>query len=563
MIILKVHFQKRFFSFCSAVLIACFFMLFSFPQVKASADSYPIQFTTAQTLALYGNKIQGAVFNGTTTQFVEFEYYKSTKDILASYNSLMSGGVPYASGLSYAENLFGVYYDSTRPRWNAQIKSTNVSDLSPRWFASEYPTRQEVAPYNFVIYRCRIPDLQKIPDRYVSVQLNFDFSLTLPNIERFRSIYGFSSEQMTSLTDNGSGSAGSYASELDLYSATDMYNPIFVTSNWRYAGSTHNFNVAHHPVTNALAGQADSVPNSQDWYESMAYPCPNFALHAIDTDTLQNPVDISSLVFRIRGAQSVVVHEDGSQSDFTYPYVYIMIMCPIVWGNITPPEPEQTTPNYSDQIQNIEVGVGDININLDETNNRLDLILEKLDDIYENQIAPEINVDVDLTEEGPLSWVGTHIDNLGDTIVDGIQGLFVPTQTDLINFKLSLEQQKNATFGGLVQADGLLSNTVFQRIMRTEPVDYIDMPLLDIPVVNFQMDAATFRNQGFDIITADNGEEKVRVPLKPDQARWGWFYELLAWAIDIVCTIAVVNMLANKLNGVIVGKKVVELEDDC
>ena len=522
-------------------MVTCFFILSSGTfQIDASADSYPIQFTTAQTIALYGNKIQGAVFNGTTTQFVEFEYYKSTKDILASYNSLMSGGVPYASGLSYAENLFGVYYDSTRPRWSAQIKSTNVSDLSPRWFASEYPTRQEVAPYNFVIYRCRIPDLQKIPDRYVSVQLNFDFSLTLPNIERFRSIYGFSSEQMTSLTDNGSGSAGSYASELDLYSATDMYNPIFVTSNWRYSGSTHNFNVAHHPVTNALAGQADSVPNSQDWYESMAYPCPNFALHAIDTDTLQNPVDISSLVFRIRGAQSVVVHEDGSQSDFTYPYVYIMIMCPIVWGNITPPEPEQTTPNYSDQIQNIEVGVGDININLDETNNRLDLILEKLDDIYENM---GVSVEgVDLTEQGPLSWIGTHIDNLGTSIVNGVRGLFIPSQADLINFRLNLQSDFQIHFPAFFTADDKVHNlySIFENSVT--PRSSITVPTVSMTV----SDVANNQNANFSF----GGYE---VPLKPNQDRLGILYDSLAFIIDAIATLGIINMLRSKIRKIFSG----------
>lgn len=529
-------------------------MLFSCPQIEASADSFPIQLTAAQTLALYGSSIPALYFNGTSTSYVNFEYWRSSKQIVAEIEDAFETS-PFISTYT-SQNVFGLDYTY----WN----NASQGQSYPDWFSKSSGTvseKQDFSQMEFLIYRWQ-GDPSRISVNTNSFQFNLNQSVTLSGIDRIRSFVGFSVDTVTDLSSRHNVNYNNYHSQIDLYASGSSAS--FYTGTETKINGSFYFGCAYMPVYFASAfghNEITGTPTEGSMNNWLA-PCPHMVLIPIDSGALSSPVDLEKQVVNIRAAQGVICNQGTSTNpDYTAPYVYIIIACPIVWGDITPPEPEQTTPNYSDQIDNIQSGVGDININLDSTNNRLDTIIQQLDDIYEN-MGVSVDVDLDLTEEGPLSWLATHIDNLGGTIVNGIKGLFVPTQQDLVEFKLSLEQQKNATFGGMVQADGILSNTVFQRIMRSEPVDYIDMPLLDIPVVDFKLDAETFSNQGFTIID-DDGEDKVRVPLKPDSERWGWFYELLAWAIDIVCTIAVVNMFVNKLNGVIVGKKVVELEDDC
>lgn len=540
-------------------------MLFSCSQIEASAESYPVQLTASQSLALFGEHIPAMYYNGGSVEIVNFDFWKTSSGITESIRQVFDTD-PYISAY-LSKNPFGLDLAD----WSAELRSVNAL---PQWFSGygtsgKYPLKEEVCVQEFLIYRWQ-GQPSNVPSSGAGrgdFQISLEQSIPLDGIERARFAMGYSVATVNDITADSLTSASDLNSTYNLYAGSDSLNPVFTTSNAfrRTSGTLNKFNIAYFPMYNRLSNTTGDTWQTTDyWLNAACCPCPQMALMFCDI-AFNEQTTISKQDAIIRGAKGVQcisnTFQESQTADYTEPYVYLILMCPTLWGSVTPPQPLETTPNYSEQIDNIQSGVGDININLDSTNNRLDTIIQQLDDIYEN-MGVSVDVDVDLTEEGPLSWLATHIDNLGGTIVNGIKGLFVPTQQDLVEFKLSLEQQKNVTFGGMVQADGILSNTVFQRIMRSEPVDYIDMPLLDIPVVDFKLDAETFSNQGFTIID-DDGEDKVRVPLKPDSERWGWFYDLLAWAIDIICTIAVVNMFANKLNGVIVGKKVVELEDDC
>ena len=144
-------------------------------------------------------------------------------------------------------------------------------------------------------------------------------------------------------------------------------------------------------------------------------------------------------------------------------------------------------------------------------------------------------------------------------VVDGVRGLFVPTQSDILNFRLGMNTLVSDTFAPFADAQ-TIRDTVASRIMGVSSVSTLDLPLMDLRSagVDFYLPASTFTDNGFDVV-----DNKVKVPLKPRQDEWGFFYELLAWSIDVVCTIAFINMLLNKFHGLVVGKKVVELENDC
>lgn len=202
-------------------------------------------------------------------------------------------------------------------------------------------------------------------------------------------------------------------------------------------------------------------------------------------------------------------------------------------GDITPPQPLETTPNYSEQIDNIQTGVGDININLESTNDRLDQIIEKLDDIYNNM---GVSVDIDTTD------IQNSISNAASSIVSGIRGLFIPSQTDLINFRLNMQSDFQNHFPAFFTAEDKLHNLYSIFSNSVTPRSKISVPLVQMSIPDVSNNtSADFSFGGFD------------VELKPNQDKLGILYDSLALVIDFIATLAVLNMLRNKLHRILEG----------
>lgn len=600
MIILKLHFQKRFFSFCSVVLIVCFFVLFPFSQIVASAEetstsagsssgsvSYPVELTVPQSLALFGSQIPAYFYNGTSVEVVNFEFYKSSQEIVSSIlQSCSSSSVlpnPFISGYS-VKNPIAIDNGSSGEYYFNRVQSSNRADLSG-WIvdSSGNVSKSNLCGYNFLIYKwdgvpLRIPDSSH--SNGFDFQFSFDLSVNLTDLDGLRFAMGVSCGQYsnTKFVLDSSYNMSGYYSELDLLHS-NSYTPFWVSSDLVSVYQTYTNRVPRclFPVTNSWA-LSTPVGSSSTILNELCNNQPSVMLCLADYHPA-NSFEWGSISYDCRRAVAVQVPEDGFSNPDSLNYnvltdfsVYLFVMCPVVWGDVSMPEPEP--PSINDQldgigtgINEINVGVGDINVNLSGTNHRLDLILQKLDLIYQKEIAP--NLDVDLTEEGPLQWIGRKIDDLGDTIIDGVKGLFVPTQADLINFKLDLERQRDAVFGGAI-AQSLeyvegseQQESIFQRLSHVRANPYMKLPLFDFrPAVDFNLTPEMFTQHGISVIE-EGGQQKALVPLKPAQDEFGWFYMFVASAVDIICTIAVVNMLLNKIHGLIVGKKVVEIEDDC
>lgn len=144
-----------------------------------------------------------------------------------------------------------------------------------------------------------------------------------------------------------------------------------------------------------------------------------------------------------------------------------------------------------------------------------------------------VNVDVDMTETNGL------LDRIRETLgglVDGIQGLFVPDEEDVILWKQDIAQILDDTFGGIPQLEGDLQNTVTQLI-STQATSSIQIPDLSIPYVGT-------------LITARS------VPLKP--SGFDVLFDAIRLGADIVVTVWVFNMVQDKIKALLVGETVVD-----
>ena len=475
-------------------------------------------------------------YNGGSVEIVNFDFWKTSSGITESIRSVFDTD-PYIS-VYQSKNPFGI----DMADWSCELRSVNAV---PDWFTwgstGKYPQKGDLCPQEFLIYRWQ-GQPNNVPSSGTGrgdFQISIEQSIPLSGIERARFAMGYSVATCNDITADILTSASDVNSTYNLYAGGDALNPVYTTSNAfrKTSGTLNRFNIAYFPMYNRLANHYnDTWETTSTWMNAAVCPCPQMALMFCDISfASQTTIDKQDAIIRAaKGVQCISnTFEDSQTAEYTEPYVYLILMCPTLWGTITPPDPEQTTPNYSDQIDSIQTGVGDININLESTNDRLDQIIEKLDDIYENM---GVSVDIDTTD------IENSISNAASSIVSGIRGLFIPSQTDLINFRLNLQNDFQTHFPAFFTADDKVRNLygIFSQSVTARTS--ITVPLVSMSV----SDVAQNRNASFSF----GGYE---VPLKPNQDRLGILYDSLAFIIDAVATLGLLNMLRSKLRKILSG----------
>ena len=144
-----------------------------------------------------------------------------------------------------------------------------------------------------------------------------------------------------------------------------------------------------------------------------------------------------------------------------------------------------------------------------------------------------VSVTVDMEETNSIL---TTISGLLSGLVDGIKNLFIPTQQDITDFKTGLDTLLSDIFGPLWTAQSLL-RTALLELGEIQLADSVLFPGVTIDVSG---------NQTFTLASQS-------VPLNPDPTNttWSSFLEAVRLAIDIVCTVMVINMLKDKLEYII------------
>lgn len=418
--------MKRFAAAVLTVLCSVAFVPAYVPLPAASASdtgggsvSVPVELTSAQTLALYGQSINALYFNGVSTSYVTFDYWKSSKTIVSEIESdfLGSPGAnPFLSAYAH-QNVFGLSYSY----WNNSAQGQSY----PGWFSSSngsVSSKTDFSVFEFLIYRWQ-GSPNTVSERVNDFQFNFDQSISLEGVDRFRSFYGFSIGTVNSLQSRVNVSYSNLHTQTNLYVSSDSSTPLYTGTETRIQGSAY-FGCAFMPVF--YGGdwlEGDSGYPTEATLDRWLCPAPHMALCPIDTGALENSVTISRSILNARAAQGVICNSGTPENPvYTAPYVYLIVACPIVWGNITPPEPP--APDINDQLDGIGTGIneinnniGNVNVNLSGTNHRLDLILQKLDQIYQEMVDDNGGVELVPPDSIGLSPTAKQ------RVLDGLSGL--------------------------------------------------------------------------------------------------------------------------------------------
>lgn len=153
-----------------------------------------------------------------------------------------------------------------------------------------------------------------------------------------------------------------------------------------------------------------------------------------------------------------------------------------------------------------------------------------------------------LSESGPLSWLGSKISAIGDAIsnavdslVEKIKNLFIPSEDALEGFTDTMEEEFTEHLGGISEGIGFISAlSDMIKDAATEKWESIKFPGIKVPV---PLDPAHPSN-----LTEYEFAPSDTIALRPynTQDRLKPLWDTLAYAIDIVCICAFLNMLKTK-----------------
>lgn len=145
------------------------------------------------------------------------------------------------------------------------------------------------------------------------------------------------------------------------------------------------------------------------------------------------------------------------------------------------------------------------------------------------------SVNVDLSEtNGILDSIAAGISGIGDTLVH----VFVPTETQIIDFKNDLDTLLDDTFSGIPETQNILDD-VRDTIADSSPVSEITFPAVSVPGTHFTIASRTVN--------------LVPIPSLLDFIKLGF---------DILATCLFINLIRSKFDEIIHGKVVVELQHE-
>ena len=370
----------------SGVSAASLLLSQTLPNEIVYAESYPVQLSASQSLALFGQTIPARWYNGGSVSLVNFEFWKASGGITESIRAVFDTD-PYISAY-LSKNPFGI----DMAEWSCELRTVNAL---PDWFTwgstGKYPQKVDLAPQEFLIYRWQ-GQPNNVPSSgagSADFQISIEQSIPLSNVERCRFAMGYSVGTCNDLTGDMLTSSSDVNSTYNLYAGGDLLNPVYTTSNAfrRSNTSLNRFSLTYFPMYNRLENTTgDTWELTSTWMNAAVTPCPQMALMFCD-QTFSEPTTIDKQGAVIRAAKGIQcisnTFQESQTAEYTEPYVYLILMCPTLWGAVEPPEPPVTEPNYSDDLQNIQTGVNQIIVNTDDINDRLDIIIQKLDAIYE------------------------------------------------------------------------------------------------------------------------------------------------------------------------------------
>lgn len=408
--------MKKKFRFVSVFFWSVILIIILVTAEKVSAEespTYTVQLTAEQTLALYGQSFNALYYNGSSQQNVTFVFDKSTRQICDELNDIFTtytiDNTQYSLLPDGAKNAFTMY-GVDEINWTRVTQTFNNCLLGNNvWIGANNGSiidREKLIGYEFLLYRCDGVSPRPVNSNSYDFQFNIPFSISISGVEQFKSLYMFQIGMFSASNAFQNTSVvipnGNLRSEIRLYGINQLV-PLDVTSDTFYWGNgtdTSKFGLSMHPINSAgMDYVTPSVPTMQvlDRWTSQ------FGIFSMCVmDSVLNSAEITGLNWNIRagdaqfkflkqGFDPLYSHiSDPNAANYQYQddCIYLMIMCPIIQGDYHINRPGGSgTIDYTEQIDKLVSGS-------DATNNKLDIIIQKLNQIYNQMVADNGGVDL-------------------------------------------------------------------------------------------------------------------------------------------------------------------------
>lgn len=187
-------------------------------------------------------------------------------------------------------------------------------------------------------------------------------------------------------------------------------------------------------------------------------------------------------------------------------YTYLLFSCPTITTD------KDTLVQIEEKLDSITSTMEGVQTELEETNSLLDDIKEGIGGVVDK-----------ITSLPGEIW---------NTVSTGLTELFLPSEEALTDYKSDLEALLSDHFGAVWQTGDLIAE-YFENFDAADPKETILFPEVTIDV------GAPFTFGGWEVQVVPDG--------------FDFLIESLKWIIDVICTLAVVNTLKERLSDILVG----------
>lgn len=358
--------------------------------LSASAEVYPVALSSAETIALYGSSIPALYYTGAGVASTMFELVGTTNQVSNDWRAAGS----HLGGNSSPEQLIN------RGDWSTDSTIFWGSTFGADGFSPQYVTNANIRNTDFLIYRAYIDTLP--------ASGSFDFQIRLEmaldiQCQGFASLVAWSSNEGGSRLGNTQSTGKLIASDDSTLSLShSLGTPDFANYYARPSFFVNMGVVYDSPLPDEENVFLWEVQPHFCLMPYVSYPVyPN----GIDSDAQTISIASQELLINKATATPYATSWDattGVYSDYTNNCVYLLVQCPLIYGDYVPPTPEYNTDENISNINNntnqivltteqlrqillrIETNSADIlTVERVHTSQFIDII-DKLNDIYNN-----------------------------------------------------------------------------------------------------------------------------------------------------------------------------------
>lgn len=312
--------------------------------LSASAEIYPVALSSAETIALYGSSIPALYYTGAGVASATFELVGTTNQIVNDWRDAGSHMV----GNGSPEQIVN------RGDWSTDKTIFYGSTFGSDGFSPQYVTNNNIRNADFLIYRAYINNLPASGS--FDFQIKLDFALDV-QCQGFASLVAWSSAEGASRTGNTQSTGKLISSDDSTLSlshslGTPDYNNYYARPAF-FVNNGVQYSAAGDVLSDYFLYEVQPRFCLMPYVSYPVYPDAEAGGETGDAQVIS--IASQELLINKATATPYATSWDvstGVYGDYTANCVYLLIQCPLVYGDYVPPEPEYNTDENINNINN-------------------------------------------------------------------------------------------------------------------------------------------------------------------------------------------------------------------